>query len=295
MLETFGARVLREGVVFLEHGPVSMVLEAGQGEQPATDLAMKGAEQVVVFFEQLATNLGAAKRQILFHEPLLDGSHPMALQRMIASVRKLGEPEFTPMAAVAGTLADMAVEEMVEAGADYALANNGGDIAFRLPLSKRELNVGIISDLSIGQVTHRLTIGRDSGIRGLATSGFGGRSLTRGIASAVTVMARDASAADAAATSVANACDAEDPQVFKCLAEELDYDTDIRGLSVTESIGPLEETTVRTALRRGSERASTLCESGMIEGAVLFVSGRMVCRWRGKTPPFSIQALFPER
>ena len=217
---------------------------------------------------------------------------PEVAQRMAVASELTG---VGPMAAVAGTLADMAVEEMVEAGADYALANNGGDIAFRLPLSKRELNVGIISDLSIGQVTHRLTIGRDSGIRGLATSGFGGRSLTRGIASAVTVMARDPSAADAAATSVANACDAEDPQVFKCLAEELDYDTDIRGLSVTESIGPLEETTVRTALRRGSERASTLCESGMIEGAVLFVSGRMVCRWRGKTPPFSIQALFPER
>lgn len=295
MLEAFGTRVVKEGVVFLEHGPISMVLEAAQGEEAATGIAMRGAERVIVFFEQLTTALETAKRQLCFQAPELNDSHPLALQRMIASVRKLEEPEFTPMAAVAGTLADIAVESMIAAGADYALANNGGDIAFFLPLSKSELNVGIISDISRGQVTHRLKIRRDSGIRGLATSGFGGRSLTRGIASAVTVMAQDASLADAAATSVANACDAEDPQVSKCLAEEVDYDTDIKGLTVTRSIGPLEETTVRTALRRGSERASDLCESGMIEGAVLFVSGRMISRWRGISPPFSIQALFPKR
>jgi len=295
MQEVFDTAVIREGVVLLEHGPVTMVLEACLGGRPRTGIAKRAGQHVIALFEELARELETAKKAVsLLDPPLLDRVHSKALRRMIGSVKRLGEPDFTPMAAVAGSLADFAVEAMVQLGADYAIANNGGDIAFRLPSSKRELNVGIISDLSSGQVTHRLRIGRDSEIRGLATSGFGGRSLTRGIASAVTVMAETASLADAAATSIANACDADDPQVERCLAEEIDYDTDIRGLTVTKGIGMLTEESVRTALARGGNRASGLCVSGMIKGAVLFVSGQMEVRWNGSEPPFSVSECVPE-
>lgn len=295
MQEAFDTVVIREGMVLLEHGPVTMVLEACLGDKPGTDIAKRAAEHVKTLFEELAVELDTAKKAIsLLDPPLLARVHSKALKRMIGSVKRLGEPDFTPMAAVAGSLGDFAVEAMVRLGADYAMANNGGDIAFRLPPSRRELNVGIISDLSSGQVTHRLMIGRDSGIRGLATSGFGGRSLTRGIASAVTVMAETAALADAAATSIANACDADDPQVERCLAEEIDYDTDIRGLTVTKAIGKLREESVRTALSKGGKRVAELCGSGMIKGAVLFVSGRMQARWNGSEPPFSVRECVPE-
>lgn len=294
MQETFGTAVIRDGVVFLEHGPVTMVLEACLANDPRTDIAERAARRVVTLFEELARELDTAKKALsLLENPLLAPVHSKVLERMIGSVRRLGEPDFTPMAAVAGSFADLAVEEMVEAGADYAMANNGGDIAFRLPSTKEDLKVGIIRDLAEGRVTHRLRVSRASGVCGLATSGFGGRSLTRGIASAVTVMAETASLADAAATSIANACDADDPQVERCLAEEVDYDADIRGLTVTKAIGKLREESVMIALAKGGNRASELCGSRMIKGAVLFVSGRMQVRWSGNEPPFSVSECVP--
>jgi ApbE superfamily uncharacterized protein (UPF0280 family) len=293
MQKAFGTVLIREGIVLLEHGPVTMVLEACQGDKPRTDVAKRAARRVITLFEELARELETAKRAVSHLEKSLEQVHSKVLRKMIGSVRRLGEPDFTPMAAVAGSLADFAVEEMVQAGADYATANNGGDIAFHLSPAKMEFNIGIISDLSQGRITHRLRIGRESGIGGLATSGFGGRSLTRGIASAVTVMAETASLADAAATSVANACDAEDPQVERCLAEELDYDTDIRGLTVTRTIGKLRDENVRIALASGSSRAAELCGSGMIKGAVLFVSGRMEIQWSESVPLFSVSECIP--
>ncbi len=293
MQKPFGTVVIREGMVLLEHGPVTMVLEARLGDKPRTDIVKRAAQRVITLFEELAGELETAKKAASLLENSLDRVHSRVLRRMLGSVRRLGEPDFTPMAAVAGSLADFAVEEMVQTGADYATANNGGDIAFHVPAAKKEFNIGIISDLSEGRITHRLGVGRESGIGGIATSGFGGRSLTRGIASAVTVMAETASLADAAATSVANACDADDPQVERCLAEDLDYDTDIRGLTVTRTIGKLRDESVRIALARGSNRAAELCGSGMIKGAVLFVSGRMEIQWSGSLPPFSVSECVP--
>jgi hypothetical protein len=51
----------------------------------------------------------------------------------------------------------------------------------------------------------RLTIRSEDGVRGVATSGWRGRSFSLGIADAVTVLARSGAEADAAATLIANA------------------------------------------------------------------------------------------
>ncbi len=267
-----------------------MVLEAARNGGPDTALAYLGAKSVLHHFETLTTMLPAAKKMVPFHEGK-DTAYPHVLQMMIHAVRALGENDFTAMAAVAGTLSDLAVGEMAQAGAEYAMANNGGDIAFRLSQTRKEIRVGIVSDLANGIPTYRLVIPYESGITGVATSGFGGRSLTRGVASAVTVMAKSSALADAAATSIANSCDVQDPAVQKCLAEEIDYDTDIRGLSVTRAIGNMSDEAIAHALMSGAERASELCSRDMIEGAVLFVAGRMELRWRGKAMPFSLEKL----
>ena len=155
---------------------------------------------------------------------------------MVAAVALLGEGDFTPMAAVAGTFAELAMEAAVAAGATRVIVNNGGDIALRAPAGER-VRVGVVSDLAARRVTHTLDVAGGSGPGGVATSGFGGRSLTKGIASAAVALAATASAADALATSLANATNADDPAIRRCLAEQLDPGTDIRGHTVTAAVG----------------------------------------------------------
>ncbi len=196
---------------------------------------------------------------------------------MVNSVRMLNEPDFTPLAAVAGTVSDIAVEEISKYGSDFAMANNGGDIAWKVSeKGRKSIRAALISDIKIGNKTHCLDVNSFEDIRGIATSGMGGRSLTRGIASAVTVLAENSSMADAAATSIANACICDDPAIVQCPAEDLDYGTDIKGLLVTKSVGNLKMKSVLEALMSGEKRAELLLKCGMIKGSVIFVSGEMV-------------------
>jgi hypothetical protein len=104
---------------------------------------------------------------------------------------------------------------------------------------------------------------------------MGGRSLTRGVASAVTVIAGRCSLADAAATAVANASFVEDPHVVQRPAGELDPNTDILGLPVTVKVGPLSEEKRRIAISRAMERVEGLVQKGIIFGALVAVQGRV--------------------
>ncbi len=269
-------RVLRPGKVLVDHGPVTMTIEAGRMGAPFTEGAVAGAELVPVLLNQVVEFLSQARRPVGDLDPAADQRFPEVLRRMILSVRRLGEADFTPMAAVAGTFSDLVMEAVVAAGSDRAVVNNGGDIALHPGPGGPPFRVGIISDLAEGRVTHAIDIGPGTGICGVATSGLGGRSLTKGVASAVTVMADTAGLADAAATAVANAASCDHPNVDRCLAEELDHLTDIRGHLVTRGVGPLPDESVEEALAGGLERARKLNREGMIKGAVLFVQGRAV-------------------
>ena len=269
-----------------------MTLAARRETTPAHDAAERGAAQVIELFDALVASncFDEARKFVEYVDTARRTEFPEALARMFASTAALEEPSFTPMAAVAGTFSDLAVEAMAAAGADYAVANNGGDIAYLLPPDRAAFKVGVISDLRQNKVTHVLTLSRDLRKGGIATSGFGGRSLTRGVASAVTVLARSSSEADAAATSIANATDCDDPAVVRCLACELDATTDIAGLSVTKEVGPLPAASVRSALESGVKRAEELCQRGMIQGAVLFLAGAVAIRWAGNRAPFQIES-----
>ncbi|MDR3331256.1 MAG: UPF0280 family protein [Synergistaceae bacterium] len=278
-------------VIFLDHGPITMTLEAGREGKPFPAAAEEGAKAVVWAFDSLTKSryFPESEKFVEYIDQEVLNECPDVLKRMIESVRALDEASFTPMAAVAGTFSDMAVEAMIEVGADFALANNGGDIACRIPPYKKYLRVGIISDLSKGNVTHAVTIPAHIGIGGIATSGFGGRSFTLGVASAVTAMSNTASKADAAATSIANACNCEDPGVERCLAYELDPMTDIAGLTVTRSLGKLRLESVESALMNGIRRTEYLCETGFIASAIIFLGDRMDMRWGGSECPFKLE------
>lgn len=273
-------REIRPGRVLVDHGPVTMTIEAFLGSDPLTGAAEAGARMVPVLLDQLAEYLPLARMAVGSLNPARDSRCPDVLRRMIQSVRRLGEADFSPMAAVAGTFSDLVKEAVAAAGSDRAVVNNGGDIALQLPSGGAPFRVGIISDLAEGKVTHAINITPGSGIGGVATSGLGGRSLTKGVASAVTAVAENGSLADAAATAIANAANCLHPAVDRCPAEELDQLTDIRGHLVTRSVGPLPPSAVEEALAGGLERALQLHREGMIKGAVIFVRGRAAV-WPG--------------
>lgn len=290
-----GYNVIGEGIVLVDHGPVTMTLEAKRKGLPLTEAAIAGAERVLEVFDGLTENIELIRKFIsdININEIRQGL-PDAVLRMIGSVGMLEEPDFTPLAAVAGTVSDLAVEEICANGSDYAMVNNGGDIAWSISESGRKsVKAALISDIRLGNKTHGLDVRSFSEIRGIATSGMGGRSLTRGIASAVTALAASSSLADAAATSIANSCYSDDPAVFRCLAEDIDPDTDIRGLLVTKRVGELKKESVCEALFYGKRRAEDLLKRGMIRGAVIFVSGEMTVVGDGGpgSGPFEVHKL----
>lgn len=100
-----------------------------------------------------------------------------------------------PMAAVAGAIADFAVEKMIESGANFAVVDNGGDISI---FTDRELRVGIYPTNFAFVVPNGERIGI------CTSSGKIGPSVSFGFAECATVIAKDACTADAFATALGN-------------------------------------------------------------------------------------------
>ena len=180
----------------------------------------------------------------------------------------------TPMAAVAGAVAEHVLAAMVEiAPLDRAYVNNGGDIALHLSADHR-LRVGLARPGHDGMHGAATVHARDP-IRGVATSGWPGRSYSLGIADAVTVLAATASMADAAATVIANAVDLPGhPAVTRLPARMLAPDSDLGDRQVTRHVGCLTPAEVERALASGMEAANALHRSGLIVAAALHLQGR---------------------
>lgn len=284
-------KIIKEGKVLVDHGPITMVIESGLRGEPYTYAAVVGANKALELLEGLAEELHVAKKYINEIGYDQKNKSPLVLKKMIESVEQLDESDFTPMASVAGTFSDLVKAKVFEAGADYVVVNNGGDISYQMPHNREYMRIGIISDLSGNKPTHVIRIKGSSEIHGVATSGFGGRSLTKGIASAVTVLAATGSLADAAATSIANATYCEDASIERCMAEELDYDTDIRGAVVTKNIGDIKQENIEIAVRNGLKRAKALFEKKVILGAVIFLKDHMAV-YPENSADFAISAIY---
>jgi len=267
--------VIRNGRVLVDHGPITMTIDAKYKGEPYTHAAIEGAYEALESLKTLSSELPLARKVIEEIKKDNVSNCSLVLKKMIESVEVLEEPDFTPMASVAGAIADIVKVKVLEAGADYAVVNNGGDISYYISSYYNDMRIGIISDLSNNKPTHVIKIKNDSGVRGIATSGFGGRSLTKGVASAVTALAASGSNADAAATSIANATNCQDPSIIRCFAEEIDYFTDIRGQIVTRSIGEMEENNMKIAVKNGLIRAKSLYDKRIIYGAIIFVKNYM--------------------
>jgi hypothetical protein len=247
-----------------------LVISADIGKVAQTETALRAAEESFGFLERVAQHRKFLGRDFLeYQEEIKD---PL-VSKMIHSVLMVGDEDLTPMAAVAGTIADAVADFLFERGMTKVVVDNGGDVAIR---ADREdpITVGIRPDVNDREVSH--VIGLDPGSRshGVATSGLGGRSLTRGIASAATVIARTASLADAAATALANATFLEEAQVLRRPAQELDPYTDIPGLDITVEVGPLSDEKKNRAVSQAMRRAKDLVRREVILGAFVAVQGK---------------------
>ena len=163
-------RILDDGRVFFDYGPASMVVTARRGDEDLSDLA-------ALAFPFLRDSLSEIARALPILRQYPDGmdySELTGLPRVMAeSVLATGESTLTPMAAVAGTVADAMADWLFARGADLVAVNNGGDVALRLG-EGRSIRMGILPDLN-GRVTEIVEIRAEDGIGGVCTSGLGGR------------------------------------------------------------------------------------------------------------------------
>lgn len=274
-----------DGRLHLQHGPIDCIAEAwGAAEE-----VDKAYAQIRARFEDvldtLVGELEILKAPLTPAYPLVRG--PVA-RRMVAATWPFRTLFITPMAAVAGAVADELLEAMVrgrELGKAYV--NDGGDIAVHLA-GPAQFDVGIATDPASTLLAGSLKLRSRDPVRGIATSGWRGRSQSLGIADAVTVLAATAAAADAAATMIANAVDIQHPAIQRLPARQVKEDSDLGDLLVTVDVGVLPPDAISAALDAGEGVAQRLCREGLITGASLALAGQ----WRtvGLTPPLRMTA-----
>lgn len=264
---------LSDGRWHLQHGPIDIVIGA-DGEPAALVEAHEEAwQRFRPLLGELVAELPLLRRPVGDACPL---EGPVA-QRMWRACHPFRHPFITPMAAVAGAVAQELITFYCRPGITRAWVNNGGDIALHLA-PEASLTVGLYADLSrldVGELRNGLTLdGRaridyPMAVRGIATSGWRGRSFSLGIADSVTVFARTAAGADAAATVIANAVDIADPRIVRRPASTLKDDSDIGDQLVTVDVPSLAPAAVRQALAAGHATAVALQQAGLIASCLL--------------------------
>jgi hypothetical protein len=275
-----------------QHGPIDLILSA-DGEPAAVQLAYDACW--ARFTEVLPELVGELKllRQPVWADAACSDNPlrgPVA-RRMWSACFPHRAHYVTPMAAVAGSVADELIAAFQREGVTRAFINNGGDIALHLT-EGQHYRIGVFADLAsyTGKrpmdghaLDANLTLDASLPVRGVATSGWRGRSFSLGIADSVTVLARHAATADAAATMIANAVnlDRESDEGFdhtailRRPASSLKDDSDLGDRLVTVDVPSLPPSLIDLALSRGVEVARRLREHGLIEGAALFLQGQV--------------------
>ena len=301
----------------MHDGPIDLIVEAWGTPSEIHTAYRAAAARFVRVLDELCAELKFLRQPTTPDGPMPQG--PIA-RRMVAAITPYAASTFiTPMAAVAGAVAEEILQTMTSAAdLSRAYVNDGGDIAIHLAPGERFV-VGMIeyprpeatalppeltrctlpnppvflcaprgsSSLSTSNGTLRseyepqrntlfgtTTIDFTHPVRGIATSGWRGRSFSLGIADAVTVLADTASKADAAATIVANAVDLPGhPAIVRGPACELEPDTDLGNRMVTQSVGRLDLDEIHAALDAGAFVAEALREKKLIHAAALNLQG----------------------
>lgn len=245
-----------------------LVVTVYDAKGPSTSLALEGVKKGTQVFDQVAQY-----KDIVFQssqEVRENSDYPEVVNHMIHAVSRLEDLTFTPMAAVAGSIADKVADFLVERGGQKVLVDNGGDIAIRLKTGQR-VRVGIRTALTSHRIAYRVSLSECDRVGGVSTSGLGGHSFTKGIATAATTFAENAGYADAAATFIGNATHVEDPAIERRPAEEINPLTDIPGHLITYKVGLLSKEKRLRALQNGLEAARSLVSRGVIQDALIAI------------------------
>jgi uncharacterized protein len=288
-----------DGRWHFQHGPMDIVIGAEGDPDPVSAAHEAAWQRFSPLLDELVAELP------LLRAPVGAGATACPLsgvvaRRMWQACHPYRDAFITPMAAVAGAVAEELVDCYRRDGVARAWVNNGGDIALHLA-PRRSVAIGLYADLARFDgweakegvdLDGRFDVWAALPVRGVATSGWRGRSFSLGIADSVTVLARTAAAADAAATVIANAVDADDPGIARRPACELKDDSDLGAIPVTVDVPPLAHQVVEEALRRGARRARELRAAGLVWSAALVCQGRLlttdvdtVVRLRPPPPP----------
>lgn len=269
----------------LQDGPIDLVVEAFGPLEEVRRAYEAAALRFVSVLDELCGELPLLRQPATVNPSLPHG--PIA-QRMMLAVKPFADETFiTPMAAVAGAVAEEILLSMTNAAnLAKAYVNNGGDIALHLSPGERfvagavetaESEAGGAGTPARAGPRLFATTALDSSmpVRGIATSGWPGRSFSLGIADAVTVLAKTAAVADAAATIIANAVDLPGhPNITRVPARTLAPDSDLGIHLVTQHVGYLSLQEIDSALSAGSVVAESLVARGLVHSAALHLQGQ---------------------
>ncbi|MEA2899539.1 MAG: uncharacterized protein QOJ84_5154 [Bradyrhizobium sp.] len=256
----------------LQDGPIDLIVEAWGGGANVRAAYDAAARRFTGLLDTLCEELPELRKAADPASCRLQGE---VARRMYDAVAPHAANHFiTPMAAVAGAVAEEILGAMMDAAVlERAYVNNGGDIALHLG-EGQHFTVGLVDRPDRPGLMQTTVIDFADPARGIATSGRHGRSFSLGIADAVTVLARAAAEADAAATIIANAVDLPGhPAVLRCPAHDLQPDSDLGARLVTRDVGALSHCEVEEALEAGADKARALLGRGLIESAALRLHG----------------------
>lgn len=266
------ATILPGGRLHLNDGPIDLVVGADGDPAQVRRAYAAATARFTSALDELCEELPLLRGPMSPDAPAPQG---VIAQRMDRATRPLcGEAFLTRMAAIAGAVADEILAAMVAAAPlRRAYVNNGGDIALHLTHGE-SFAIGLVDRPDAPRLFGDARISTDDDVRGVATSGWRGRSFSLGIADAVTILARDAAGADAAATLVANALDLPDHQgIARVPARDLDPQSDLGSRLVTRGVGALSQDEIARALASGATEAERLIACGAIRAAALHLAG----------------------
>lgn len=258
--------------MYIEIGPASLVITGEKDGKPFSFIRQEVEDLVAGILREIGECLPVLRQKAYRIRNV--SRLPEVAKRMTQAATMVDEATLTPMAAVAGAVADMVKEHFQMEGLDLLTVNNGGDLSI-FNRTGRPLKVGI-GDIVTGKATPCVMTIEGIHDFGMATSGFGGRSLTLGLADIVTAVGKTAAIADAAATYICNHTNAESPSVIRKKASLVDPETDIPGEEVTVSVGALSPQLVADALEAGLAAAQALKERNIIDDAALALKGTIV-------------------
>ncbi len=270
---------LGEGRWHFQHGPIDCIVSAEGDPEVVAACVERAWQRFRGVLDELVAELTLLRTDLSSAAGVRVGPHGPIARRMVAACRAHATNGrfMTAMAAVAGSVAEELIGCFDEPRIRRAFVNNGGDVALHLGPGA-SFDVGLFTDPAHGlaglPLDGRFSIASHSPVRGIATSGWRGRSFSLGIADSVTVLAATASAADAAATVIGNAVDVDDPRIVRRPANEVRDDSDLGRRLVTCAVPALSTPLAERALRNGAAQARSEIEAGRVVAALLCLQGR---------------------